>query len=74
MRSFVQQISAVKCILPHVPYAIVRHPEIQEKVRNEVHKVVGTERQPTLADRANLPFTDATVLEIQRMANVCKSN
>ena len=52
----------------------VRHPEIQEKVRNEVHKVVGTERQPTLADRANLPFTDATVLEIQRMANVCKYN
>ena len=51
-----------------------RHPEIQEKVRDEVNRVVGTERQPTLADRANLPFTDATVLEIQRMANVCKSN
>ena len=43
-------------------------------MRDEVHKVVGTERQPTLADRANLPYTDATVLEIQRMANVCKSN
>ena len=49
-----------------------RHPEIQEEVRDELHKVVGTNRQPTLADRANLPFTDATVMEIQRVANVCK--
>ena len=49
-----------------------RHPEIQEKARAELHQVVGTDRLPTLADRANLPFTDATIMEIQRMANVCK--
>ena len=58
----------------HVPYYNNRHPEIQEKVRDELHKVIGTDRPPTLADRANLPFTDATVMEIQRMANVCKLN
>ena len=49
-----------------------RHPEVQEKVREELHRVLGTDRQPTLADRANLPLTDATVMEIQRVANVCK--
>ena len=49
-----------------------RHPDIQARVRNELHQVLGTDRLVTLADRANLPFTDATIMEIQRMANVCK--
>ena len=60
--------------LSHGILFMIRHPEIQERVRDEVHQVVGTDRQPTLADRASLPYTDATVLEIQRMANVCKSD
>ena len=60
--------------MAHVPYYYNRHTEIQAKVREELHKVLGTDRQATLADRANLPFTDATVMEIQRMANVCKLN
>ena len=45
---------------------------MQERVREEIHEALGRNKQPTLADRQRLPFTEATVMEIQRMANVRK--
>ena len=49
-----------------------REPKVQERVREEIHEALGRNQQPTLADRQRLPFTEATVMEIQRMANVRK--
>jgi cytochrome P450 family 2 subfamily J len=51
---------------------MIREPRVQERVRKEIHDVLGQFQQPTLSDRQRLPFTDATTMEIQRMANVCK--
>ena len=42
----------------------------QEKVRQEIFDVIGTDKQPTLMDRANMPHTEATILEIQRLADI----
>ncbi|XP_036376782.1 cytochrome P450 2J2-like isoform X1 [Megalops cyprinoides] len=49
---------------------MMKHPEIQKKVQAEIDRVIGQSRQPTMADRPNLPYTDAVVHEIQRMGNV----
>ena len=49
---------------------MVREPEVQARVRAEIHDVLGTSRFPESSDRQDLPFTEATILEIQRMANV----
>ena len=50
-----------------------REPEVQEKVRQEIWEIVGQDNVPSLEDRVNLPFTDATILEIQRMADIGKT-
>ncbi len=42
------------------------YPQEQERVREELERVVGVERPPTLMDRDNLPQTMAWVLEILR--------
>ena len=47
---------------------MLNHPDIQEKVHNEIFDVIGLERPPTMRDKPNLPYTEACVLETQRMA------
>ncbi|XP_054861747.1 cytochrome P450 2J2-like [Amphiprion ocellaris] len=49
---------------------MMNYPEIQEKVQAEMDRVIGQSRQPTLADRHNLPYTDAVIHESQRLGNV----
>ncbi|GMS92813.1 hypothetical protein PENTCL1PPCAC_14988, partial [Pristionchus entomophagus] len=46
----------------------------QEKLRQEIHSVVGKERSITMADQASLPFARACVLELQRFANIVGTN
>jgi len=46
------------------------HPDIQAKVQKEIDHVVGRDRLPTCADRSNLPYTEATLIEIQRRATI----
>ncbi|XP_065807369.1 cytochrome P450 2J2 isoform X2 [Labrus bergylta] len=49
---------------------MMNYPEIQEKVQSEIDQVIGQSRQPTLADRPSMPFTDAVIHETQRFGNI----
>ncbi|XP_048833566.1 cytochrome P450 2J1-like [Brienomyrus brachyistius] len=53
---------------------MIKHPDIQEKVQAEIDSVVGRSRQPSMADRLNIPYTDAVIHEIQRMGNITPVN
>lgn len=41
-----------------------------EKVQEEIDLVIGRDRPPSLADKARMPLTEATIMEVQRMTVV----
>nr|XP_054771827.1 cytochrome P450 2U1-like [Lytechinus pictus] len=49
---------------------MVLHRDVQEKIHKELDDVVGRNRLPRLTDKPNLPYTEATLLEIQRFASI----
>ena len=49
---------------------MVIHPEVQRKAQEEIDRVIGGSRLPTLADQPNLPYVDALVKEVFRWQQV----
>ncbi|XP_046552806.1 cytochrome P450 18a1-like [Haliotis rubra] len=49
---------------------LVRNPEVQQRMRDEIDRHVERARQPSVSDKPNLPYTEATILEIQRCADI----
>ncbi|KAM4694846.1 cytochrome P450 2K4-like [Discoglossus pictus] len=52
---------------------MMKYPEIQKNVQNEIEKVIGSS-QPQTEHRKNMPYTDAVIHEVQRFANIVPLN
>ncbi|XP_060042245.1 cytochrome P450 2U1 isoform X2 [Erinaceus europaeus] len=46
------------------------YPHQQARVHEEIDRVLGPERVPSLTDKAHMPFTEATIMEVQRLTAV----
>lgn len=46
------------------------HQEVQRQVHEEIDTVVGRDRLPSLEDQPYLPFTEAVIFEVERLASV----
>ncbi|XP_056304772.1 cytochrome P450 2J4-like [Danio aesculapii] len=49
---------------------LIQNPDVQERCHKEIVRVLGYDRLPSMDDRDKLPYTLATVYEIQRCANI----
>ncbi|KAF9782612.1 cytochrome P450 [Thelephora terrestris] len=46
--------------------AMMINPEVQRKAQEEIDRVIGNDRLPTLADQASLPYVEAITKEVLR--------
>ena len=60
-------IETLSCGVVFALHLIASNDNVQRKIQREIDDVIGNSRQPTLADKANLPYLEATIHEALRM-------
>lgn len=46
--------------------AMAQNPDIQKKAQEEIDRIIGSDRLPTLDDRDSLPYVEAMYREVMR--------
>ncbi|XP_037798084.1 cytochrome P450 2C42-like [Penaeus monodon] len=55
-------------------YLLAKHPEVQKRVHEELDSVVDRDQLPSFSQRDQLPYTQATIHEVQRTLSLIPFN
>lgn len=49
---------------------LLYNPTVQRRCQDEADTVLGAERLATMKDKINMPYTEATILEVRGITNI----
>ncbi|XP_068105616.1 cytochrome P450 2G1-like isoform X4 [Hyperolius riggenbachi] len=67
---FMGASDTVSTTLRHALLIFLKYPEVENKIREEIDRVIGRDRLPEMDDRLNMPYTQAVMHEVQRFSDI----